>query len=294
MKYKMHQKSLLYLILLLFSNLFSDPNANGGCKVASNPSSIVVAGGSIAEILYYINEGDRIIGVDVTSTYPDAVKVLPSIGYVRNLSIEGVLSLNPTLILGEDDMGPKIVVDQLKEIDVELQIIPEDQTIDGIIEKIKCIASIIGSNNQAENIINDDLMPKIVELRSVQDSVKIKRKRVMLILSMQGTSPVVAGLGTSGDNYIKLIGAKNVFDSFRGWKPVSEEAVIQSDPDYFIIPSRDMHKNFDFKSITTNAIFRNTKAGSKKKFIFDDAMVMLGFGPRTISSALRSAKQILK
>ena len=73
----MSQKSLLCLKLLLFSNLFSGTNANGGCKVASNPSNIVVAGGSIAEILYYINEGDRIIGVDVTSTYPDEVKVLP-------------------------------------------------------------------------------------------------------------------------------------------------------------------------------------------------------------------------
>ena len=284
----------LLFLLLLFSSLSSKPDTNGKCTKASNSSRIVIAGGSITEILYYLNEEKRIIGVDVTSNYPEEAKALPSIGYVRNLSTEGVLSLNPTLIIGEDDMGPPVVVEQLKEIDVELKIIPEQQTIDGIIEKIICIASIIGINDEAEDILGSDLMSKITELRDLQNSEIIKNKRVMLILSMQGTSPIVAGAGTSGDSYIKMIGAVNVFDSFEGWKPVSDESIIKSDPEFFIIPSRDMHKNSDVNRITTNPIFRNTKAGSKNNFIFEDSMAMLGFGPRTISSALRVAKVILE
>ena len=114
----------------------------------------------------------------------------------------------------------------------------------------------------------------------------------MLILSMQGTSPIVAGSGTSGDGFIKMTGAINVFESFEGWKPVSEEAIIESDPDYFIIPSRDMHKGSDVKSLTSNPIFKNTKAGSEENFIFEDSMAMLGFGPRTIITALKVAKEM--
>ena len=109
---------------------------------------------------------------------------------------------------------------------------------------------------------------------------------------MQGTSPIVAGLGTSGDGFIKMTGAINVFESFEGWKPVSEEAIIESDPDYFIIPSRDMHKNSDVKSLTSNPIFKNTKAGYEENFIFEDSMSMLGFGPRTIFTALKIAKEM--
>jgi iron complex transport system substrate-binding protein len=91
-----------------------------------------------------------------------------------------------------------------------------------------------------------------------------------------------------------MVGAQNIFDSFEGWKPVSEEAIIEKNPDFIIIPSRDVHKNSDVKSITTNPIFKNTKAGKENNFIFEDTMAMLGFGPRTIESALKVVKQLSK
>lgn len=262
------------------------------CNIADNASGIVVAGGSITEILYFLNEEDRILGVDVTSNFPKQVNELPSIGYVRNLSTEGILSLDPELILGENDMGPPLVLDQINEVGVDLRIIPEEQTTMGIIDKIFCIASIIGSQDRAQEKIKSELIPIVEDLEKFQGDKIFEKKRVMLILSMQGTSPIVAGLGTSGDGFIKMTGAINVFESFKGWKPVSEEAIIESDPDYFIIPSRDMHKNSDVKSLTSNPIFKNTKAGSKENFIFEDSMAMLGFGPRTIATALKVANKM--
>ena len=283
----------LFIFFLLTSTLFG-ANRNLECNLANDPSNIVVAGGSITEILYFIGEENRIIGVDVTSNYPKETKSIPSIGYVRNLSVEGVLSLNPTLILGEDDMGPPIVVNQLRDVDVELKIIPEYQTIEGIIEKILCIASIIDSDKKVDKIINSDLLPIVDEINYLKVQSIIKNKKVMLILSIQGVSPIVAGSGTSGDAFIKMVGAQNIFDSFKGWKPVSEEAIIKENPDYIIIPSKDVHKNSDVKSITTNPIFKNTKAGIENNFIFEDTMAMLGFGPRTIKSALKVVKQLSK
>ena len=53
-----------------------------------------------------------------------------------------------------------------------------------------------------------------------------------------------------------------------------------------------MHKNSDVKSLTSNPIFKNTIAGSKENFIFEDSMAMLGFGPRTIMTALKVAKEM--
>ena len=67
-------------------------------KQAKDPSRIAVAGGSITEILYFLGEESRIVAVDITSNFPEAATSLPSIGYVRNLSAEGTLSLNPTLV----------------------------------------------------------------------------------------------------------------------------------------------------------------------------------------------------
>ena len=288
----MHTKILIFLFVISTDISSANKPSKRVCNIADNPSGIVVAGGSITEILYFLNEEERILGVDVTSNFPKQTKELPSIGYVRNLSTEGILSLNPTLILGENDMGPPQVLDQIIEIGVDLRIIPEEQTAMGIIDKISCIASIIGSQDRAQEKIKSELIPIVEDLEKFQGDKIFEKKRVMLILSMQGTSPIVAGLGTSGDGFIKMTGAINVFESFKGWKPVSEEAIIESDPDYFIIPSRDMHKNSDVKSLTSNPTFKNTKAGSKENFIFEDSMAMLGFGPRTIITALKVANKM--
>ncbi|MAQ87864.1 MAG: hypothetical protein CMG23_06740 [Candidatus Marinimicrobia bacterium] len=288
----MHTKIIIFLFVIFTDISSANKPSKRVCNIADNTSGIVVAGGSITEILYFLNEEDRILGIDVTSNFPKQTKKLPSIGYVRNLSTEGILSLNPKLILGENDMGPPLVLDQINEVGVDLRIIPEEQTAMGIIDKISCIASIIGSQDRAQEKIKGELMPIVKDLERFQGDKIFEKKRVMLILSMQGTSPIVAGLGTSGDGFIKMTGAINVFESFKGWKPVSEEAIIESDPDYFIIPSRDMHKNSDVKSLTSNPIFKNTKAGSKENFIFEDSMAMLGFGPRTIITALKVAKKM--
>ena len=272
--------------------MHSDALRTKTCLEALDPTNIVVAGGSITEILYFIEQEDRILGVDVTSNYPKEAQKLPSIGYVRSLSTEGILSLNPKLILGENDMGPPLVINQLKEINMDLRIIPEEQTSYGIVDKIKCVASILGCIDSADIRVTNDLMPTIMELETLVDLNESNKKNVMLILSMQGTSPIVAGRGTSGDNFIKMAGAKNVFDSFEGWKPVSEESIINVNPEFFIIPSRDMHKGSNVKNLTTNPIFINTEAGANKNFIFEDSMAMLGFGPRTIDIALKVAKKL--
>ena len=74
-------------------------------------SRIVSIGGAVTEILYALGLKDRVVAVDATSLYPDeALKQKPSVGYFRALSAEGVLGLNPSLVLAIDGAGPKETV----------------------------------------------------------------------------------------------------------------------------------------------------------------------------------------
>ena len=81
----------------------------------------------------------KIVAVDRTSNYPAAVSRFPVVGYVRALSAEGVLSLGPSLVLGEDDMGPLEVVSQLKLTGIEIRRVPEEHSAVGIVEKISVL-----------------------------------------------------------------------------------------------------------------------------------------------------------
>jgi len=283
---------ILFFLICLFSNtLFSQEKY---CLLASDDSRIVAAGGSITEILFFLGQEKKIVALDVTSTYPEQTKKLPSIGYVRGLSAEGILSMNPSLIIGENDMGPPTVVNQLREIDIDLRTIPEDQSVEGILQKIYCVASILDIEDIAKEKIDIELSSPITELNNIVKSKKIKEVKIMLILSMKGSSPIVAGRNTSGHGYIEMIGAKNAFDSFEGWQVVSSESILKENPDFIILPQRDLHKNSDVSKIIDDPIFSNINAGIQNNFIFDDGMAILGFSPRTILSALKSANKILE
>ena len=261
---------------------------------AKDASRVVVAGGSITEIFYFLGEQDRIVALDVTSNFPPEAKSLPSIGYVRALSAEGLLSMNPSIILGEDDMGPPAVIKQIRETSYDLRIIPEIRTIDGIIEKIEGIASILDVSEKSDAIISKKLEPYIKKIVKNRKKIVKKGVKVMLVLNMQSSSIIVAGANTSGSGFIDLIGCENIFNTFEGWKPVSAEAILELNPDYIIVPQRNVHKGIDVTKIADSELFKNTNAGKNKNFIFDDAMAITGFGPRTINSALNATEFILK
>ena len=262
--------------------------------MASNSSRITVAGGSITEILYFLKEEDRIIGVDITSNYPKDTQKFPSIGYVRNLSAEGVLSLKPTLIIGEDDMGPPDVINQVNRTGIETKILREKHTSDGIIEKIQCIGTIIGERTKADAIINSEIMPAKIKLEKISNNLKDLGIKVLFILNMDSGSPVVGGSNTSADGLIDMIGATNAFNSFEGWKPVGAESIVQSAPDYILISNRGAHSFGNIKEINNHPILKRTPAARNNNIIALDGMEMLGFGPRTIKTALKLSNIFLK
>tara|TARA_B100001996_G_scaffold67342_2_gene48997 strand:+ start:926 stop:1756 length:831 start_codon:yes stop_codon:yes gene_type:complete len=263
------------------------------CELASNPSRITVAGGSITEILYFLNEEDKIIAIDVTSNYPKDVKKYPSIGYVRNLSAEGILSLNPTLIIGEDDMGPQNVINQINRTGVEINILTEKHSSEGIIEKIQCIGEIIGRKDKANRLIKDKILPKKIELDELSQLLKDLDIKVMFILNMDSGSPIVGGRETSADGFIEMMGVKNAFNSFEGWKPVGIESIIKASPDYILISNRGAHSFGNIEMLNNHHAIKHTPAAKNNNIIALDGMEMLGFGPRTINTALKLSNKFL-
>ena len=162
----------IFIIILYFEEVLG--NDVDVYKKAKDASRVVIAGGSLTEIFYFLEEQDRIVALDVTSNFPAETKSLPSIGYVRALSAEGLLSMNPSIILGEDDMGPPAVIKQIRETSYDLRIIPEIRTIDGIIEKIEGIASILDVS-LIEKLIRTRIDLARSELSNVSTTCKSKQ-----------------------------------------------------------------------------------------------------------------------
>ena len=271
-------KSLILILLLLISNVHAN------CNKAKNSNSIVVAGGSITEIIYFLNLQNKLVGVDITSNYPLKAKKLPSIGYIRNLSIEGLLSLKPNLILAEESIGPPIIVKQLNKTSVEFRIIKNNYTIEGINEKFLCISKILDVEIK-NNIDYKKFVNNVKKLKSFVKNNNKEKKDILLILMMKGTSPIIAGKNTSGDGFIKMIGQNNSMGKVSGWKPVSSEQIIIANPNYIIVTKRALKDFTSIEKFLKLPGISSTKAAKNKNVFIKDGMSLLGYGPRTINVA---------
>ncbi len=65
-----------------------------------------------------------------------------------------------------------------------------------------------------------------------------ERKRVLFILSMQGGKIMASGTGTAADGIIKLSGSVNAVGNFHGYKPLTDEAIIEAKPDVILMMNR--------------------------------------------------------
>ena len=89
----------------------------------ANAQRIVSIGGAVTEIVAALDGFCRVIATDTTSLYPRGVFELPRVGYMRTLAAEGIVALNPSLVLASDRSGPEAVLRQIKDSGVDIRII---------------------------------------------------------------------------------------------------------------------------------------------------------------------------
>jgi len=274
------------LVLTLWSTAAAPAaqrDASGRTIAVADASRIVSIGGAVTEILYALGQGDRLVAVDATSLYPpEALKSKPNVGYFRQLSPEGVMSLSPSVILAVEGAGPKDAVSVLQSASIPLVSIPDKYNGEGIVEKIRMISAAVGAEREGEclsRLVSDDLSA-LASLRA-----KINAPvRVIFILSFVNGRPMVAGRGTAADGLIRMAGAVNAFDNFEGYKIINDEAVLAVAPDA-VIGMQRAGMDLDARTVFAHAAFRETPAAKQKRFFAMDGLYMLGFGPRTARAA---------
>ncbi|MGX9571899.1 heme/hemin ABC transporter substrate-binding protein [Mesorhizobium sp. f-mel] len=249
-----------------------------GTEVFADPSRIAAIGGSITEIVFALGEQDRLVARDSTSRYPEAALKLPDVGYMRQLSPEGVLSVNPSGILALHGSGPKQAVDVLKKTSIPFIEVPERYDHEGILEKIRIVGKALGVDAKADALaaeIDAKLKAAEEQTASIND-----RKRVLFVLSMQGGKILASGSDTAADGIIKLSGGVNAVDGFSGYKQLSDEAVITARPDVILMMNNAGPAASD-DELFANPSILSTPAGAARKVVRMDGGYLLGFGPRT-------------
>ncbi|WP_394126380.1 hemin ABC transporter substrate-binding protein [Vibrio hepatarius] len=248
---------------------------------------IISAGSAVTELIFALEQQDKLVAVDVTSELP-ADRPLPKVGYHRRLSAEGLLALGANRLIGSDEMGPQTTLDQLRSAGVEVNIVNTKSTPQGLLQRIDEIAELTGSQDKA-SALKAQVTDQIANLENnkvQQDSAK----KVLFLLIHEGRPTNVAGSDTTPNAIIELAGGINpAADKLSSYKPLSNEAIVEMQPDVILVSGRSYKTLGGADEILKKLpLLAATPAGKNKQFIQINGHALVGgLGLKSLSEAER-------
>ncbi|RQO58386.1 ABC transporter substrate-binding protein [Variovorax sp. KBW07] len=243
---------------------------------------LVTVSGAITEIVYLLGAEGQLVGTDTTSLYPAAARGTPKVGYMRQLSAEGLLSLKPDAIIATNESGPPVVLDQVRSAGVKVEIIEADHSWSEVQRKVQAVGRAAAKEAQAR-----ELQARLdVEWATVQQRVgaaKGRKPKVLFVLS-HSASPQVSGEKTAAHSVIGFAGGVNALGGFQGYRPMTAEAMASAAPDIILTSTQSIEAHGGVDKFWQRPELVLTPAYKKRALITQDALLLLGFGPRTPAS----------
>ena len=250
------------------------------------PQRWVSAGGALSEWITELGAESRLVGVDTTSQHPDSLKALPSIGYQRQLSAEGVLSLRPDVLVGTEEMGPPPVLSQIRGAGVRVELFSSRADLDAVQGNLKHLGELLGKPEQAEQ--------RFAAYRQQLDDLKAKIKAaqasgetpgVILLVGHAGAKPMIAGKGTAGDWLVAQAGGRNLATN-EGYKNFSTETLAALNPQVVVFADRALTGDAALQALLKeNPALAASRAVREKRLIdLDPTLLVGGLGPRLPAS----------
>ena len=245
---------------------------------------IVSLFGDITEILYALGVEDFIVGVDVSSVYPEAAQDLPDVGFAGALNAEGILGLAPTIVIGGGIVapGPVGVLEQLEQAGVEVLVLPELVGLDSPAIKIRTIGTAIGIPQRAEALALE--VEQAIELAKPTpdpDGEEIELK-VLFVYLRRGGIQLVSGAGREAETIITASGGVDAGAAIgiEGWQPLSPEALLSINPDVYLVMQLGYDAVGGVEGMLAIPGMAETEAGKHSRVIVMEDILLLGFGPR--------------
>ena len=269
----------LFVSILIFCSLFAN-NLN---------ERVITIGGCVTETVFALEMGQNVVAVDISSSIPNKVTQLPQVGYIRGISTEGILSMNPDKILTTTEMGPPKVVQQLKDAGINLKIFNAPKNYDDILSLIDDVATFLDVSKKGEQ-----LKSELIELNNQINELKLDKPKIVFFMSPALGSYNAAGNGTRADYLINYIGGENIFtNDFKRYRKVSKEDIIKYNPDIILTGYvRELNKKEVVDIFKNSDEFQSVAAIKNNQLYGVSVGEVLNFGPSFVNTSLNLIKKI--
>ena len=194
------------------------------------PETVISLQPSNTEILFELGVGDKVIGVTDYDKWPEEVQNIEKVSDTINVNLERVIELNPDVVFAYT-MGGEEQVEQLESAGLKVFVIQSASSIEDVYGDIGQIAQVMGVEDKGKELV-EKIKGQFAELKEKTDKIEQKKKVYFEIAPAPDIWSI--GSGTFQQELIEAAGIENIYRDQNGWFSISEEDIINRNPDAII------------------------------------------------------------
>lgn len=279
---------------LLIALLLAALAAAVSCSRFNNPANdaqaerLVVISQTYNEIIWALGAQDTVVGVDFSSTYPPDVKKVQTVGYHRALSAEGILSLHPTAVIHDENIGPPQVVEQLKNLNIPLKTFAaKNDSVEGTKALIREMGAYFHKEQRAEELcrtLDSQMAASLEAVKKYTDRPRVavihfgRASNVYLVVGKgEGT-----GDGSAAGRMVEWAGGEMAINSDRMQRMESPEIVAQANPDVILVTDYGFDRaGGDLEQLKALPGVATSNAAKNNRIYRIEENQLMYFGPRS-------------
>ena len=244
--------------------------------------------GSIAATVWGLGLGDQLVGRDTSTTFDGAADLPLVTSNGHTINAEAVIALRPTLVLTDGTIGPRDVLEQLRQVGVTVVFLDNEPSFEGAAQLARDVGEAMGAAETGELLaasVTADVEATLAEIAAILPADESMRPR-MIFLYLRGGSGIyyLFGEGSGADELIAGLGGIDVAAEV-GWsgeRPMTDEALIAADPDVILVMTEGLESVGGVDALlASKPAIALTHAGENRRFVDMADGDVLSFGPRS-------------
>ena len=244
-------------------------------------TKVVALTASDCEILAALGAEDTLVGRGEYCDYPESILEVPAVQSGADTNLEQIIALEPQVVIMAKMAQTEEQVAALEEAGIRV-VVSDAQDIEGVYTAIRLIGALVGRNDEAEAMVAD-MQSAFADIAAKSENTG---KTVYFEVSPLQWGLWTAGKGTFMDELATLCGLTNAFADVEGWAEISEEQVLERDPDYIVTISMYYGEGpTPVEEIASRAGWENLKAVQNGNIYNADSNAVSRPGPRLVDAA---------
>lgn len=255
-------------------------DGTGTAVTITSVDRIVPVDGDLAEIVFALGLGDRVVATDISATYPAAADELPEIGYQRALNPEPIAAMEPTVVLATDLARPAETLEQLRELGIAVVVIERTMSIDGFAAKVQAVADALGVPQRGAALVST-MQAQVADARAA--ALLAEGSPRVLALYLRGEQvQLIFGQGTGIDAVLPAVGATDVSAELGivDTQQITAEAMLLAAPDVLLVTTSGLESVGGIEGLLGIPGIARTPAGRERRVLAYEDQYLLGGGPR--------------